>query len=559
MMKDWTWQDIVRRSLVGAAILLLGLVIAHEDGNTLTPRSAMAQSAPTPLIQLAAAATTRSPAAGQPRIGGTLKFGIVKDIGTPIPFVSYTSTPQYVKDNIYEPLIMFDQKGEIHPWLAESWTPNANSSEWTFKIRQGVKFHNGRELTANDVVWSAKHIMNPANGAAGQGQLSSNVRAVVALDKYTVKFTLLGPRGLLPELLADTTILHIAPGESLASAQQEMKGGTPPPGTGPFKFKAWIPGQEFHVVRNDDYWGGAPYLEGVRFRVISETASRAAAIQAGDLDLTERLGPNFVQRIQSGRLKGLHYMPIGAAGIKQLVFNTQLAPMSDPRVRKAIALSLDKDAILKEVTFGFGVPVLTWGAPDTDWETSTGLKWKRNIAEAKRLLKDAGYSGKPITLGSTRGQDDPWAEAIVRQAAEAGIKFSIQNLAGAELIEKTIAGELHVSVYGGGGVGEPLVANVQYIACTDGKPGISNVAKHCTPELEKLVTQYMEVPDRAKRLAIWKKVAQKYFVDDVAYYVIGWANDRNYVWRDKVKNWGRGPGQEYTHAKGGLWRTWLEQ
>jgi ABC-type transport system substrate-binding protein len=228
-------------------------------------------------------------------------------------------------------------------------------------------------------------------------------------------------------------------------------------------------------------------------------------------------------------------------------------------VRKAIALSLDKDAILKEVTFGFGVSVLTWGAPDTDWETSTGLKWKRNIAEAKRLLKEAAYSGKPITLGSTRGQDDPWAEAIVRQAAEAGIKFSIQTLAGAELIEKTIAGELHVSVYGGGGVGEPLVANVQYISCTDGKPGISNVAKHCTPELEKLVTQYMEVPDRAKRLAIWKKVAQKYFVDDVAYYVIGWANDRNYVWRDKVKNWGRGPGQEYTHAKGGLWRTWLEQ
>ena len=69
----------------------------------------------------------------------------------------------------------------------------------------------------------------------------------------------------------------------------------------------------------------------------------------------------------------------------------------------------------------------------------------------------------------------------------------------------------------------------------------------------------MEEPSRAKRLAIWNKLAQKYFVDDVAYYVIGWANDRNFVWRDKVKNWERGPGQEYFHAKGGLWRTWLEQ
>jgi peptide/nickel transport system substrate-binding protein len=556
-MKYRTWKGIVCGSIAAAVLSLLGLV-SFDDGNTITPRVAAAQTAAAPATALAAATAIQSPAPGKPRVGGTLRFGIVKDIGTPIPFVSYTSIAQYVKDNMYEPLIMYDNKGEIHPWLAESWKANANASEWTFKIRRGVKFHNGKELTADDVVWSAKHIMDPANGAAGQGQLSSNVRNVVASDKYTVTFTLPGPRGLFPELLADTEILHIAPKESMAHGQQEMKGGVPPPGTGPFKFKAWIPGQEFDVVRNDDYWGGAPYLDGVRFRVISQTASRAAAIQAGDLDLTERLGPTFVQRIKNGALKGLHYMPVGAAGLRQLVFNTKLAPTSDPRVRKAIALSLDQDEILKEVTFGFGVPALTWAVAGTEWETSIGFKWKRNIAEAKRLLKEAGYSGKPITLGGTRGQSDPWTEAIVRQASEASINFSIQSLAGAELIQKTVAGELNVSVYGGGGVGEPLVANLQYISCSGGKPGISNVSKYCTPELEKLLTQYMEQSERAKRMAIWKKVVQKVFVDDVAYYVIGWPNERNYVWRDSVKNWERGPGQEYTHAKGGLWRTWLE-
>ena len=536
-MRDRTWQGMIRAPFVAAALFLFA--------------AAEAQPASTP--------ATEAPPAGKPRIGGTLKFGIVKDIGTPIPFVAYSSVPQYVKDNVYEPLVMFDPKGEIHPWLAESWTPNANATEWTFKIRKGVKFHDGKELTANDVVWSVKHIMNPANGAAGQGQLSSNVRDAVALDNYTVKFTSPGPRGLLPEILADTSTLHIAPKESLAPGQQKMIGGSPPPGTGPFKFKAWIPGQEYEVVRNDSYWGGAPYLDGVRFRVITETTSRAAAVQAGDLDVTERLGPSFVQRIKSGQLKGLHYVSIGMAGIKQLVLNTQLAPTSDLRVRKAIALALDKDAIMKEATFGFGIPMLTWAPPGTDWETPASFKWKRNIEEAKRLLKEAGYSGKPITLGSTQGQDDPWTEAVVRQAAEAGIKFSIQNLAGADLIQKTVAGELNVSVYGAGGVGEPLVANEQYISCSGGKAGVGNVSKLCTPEFEKLITQYMEEPNRAKRLAIWNKLAQKYFVDDVAYYVIGWANDRNFVWRDKVKNWERGPGQEYFHATGGLWRTWLEQ
>ena len=536
-MKDWTWKGVARALSVATALLLFVVAAA----------------------QPAAAPATQASAAGKPRIGGTLKFGIVKDIGTPIPFVAYTSIGQYVKDNVYEPLVTFDPKGEIHPWLAESWTPNANSTEWTFKIRRGVKFHDGKELTANDVVWSAKHIMNPANGAAGQGQLAGNVRDAVALDNYTVKFISPGPRGLLPEILADSPTLHIAPRESVAPGQQKMIGSNPPPGTGPFKFKAWIPGQEYEVVRNNDYWGGAPYLDGIRFRVIIESTSRAAAVQAGDLDVTERLGPSFVQRIKSGQLKGMQFVTIGMAGIKQLVLNTQLAPTSDPRVRKAIALSLDKDAIMKEATFGFGAPVLTWAASGTDWETSVNFKWKRNIEEAKRLLKEAGYAGKPITLGSTQGQDDPWAEAIARQASEAGIKFSIQNLAGAELIQKTVAGELHVSIYGAGGVGEPLVANEQYIGCSGGKAGVGNVAKICTPELEKLISQYMEEPNRTKRLAIWNKLAQKYFVDDVAYYVIGWANDRNFVWRDKVKNWERGPGQEYTHAKGGLWRTWLEQ
>ncbi|MGH7928018.1 MAG: ABC transporter substrate-binding protein, partial [Candidatus Binatia bacterium] len=231
-MKYLTCKGIARGWFIAATLLFLSVVAADDGGNSATKRSAATHAVSVPATRLAAAASTQPPVTGKPRRGGTLKFGIVKDIGTPIPFVSYTSIAQYVKDNVYEPLVMFDQKGDIHPWLAESWTPNKNSSEWTFKIRKGVKFHNGKEMTANDVVWSAKHIMNPANGAAGQGQLSSNVRDVVPLDKYTVKFTLVGPRGLLPEILADTATLHIAPGESMAPGQQEMKGGTPPPGTG---------------------------------------------------------------------------------------------------------------------------------------------------------------------------------------------------------------------------------------------------------------------------------------------------------------------------------------
>ena len=240
---------------------------------------------------------------------------------------------------MYEPLVMYDQKGDIHPWLAESWSPNADSSEWTFKLRKGVKFHNGKELTAEDVVWSVNHIRDPANGAAGQGQLADNVAEATAVDKHTVRFKAPGPRGLLPEILANTSTLHIAPAGSLAKGQQKMKGGAPPSGTGPFKFKSWTPGQELHVVRHDDYWGGAAYLDGVRFIVIRQKGGPGRRGPGGRRAPDGAPGTDLrAAHRQQGASRGCSTMPIGAAGLRLLVFNTQSAPVSDPRVRKAIAL-----------------------------------------------------------------------------------------------------------------------------------------------------------------------------------------------------------------------------
>jgi peptide/nickel transport system substrate-binding protein len=483
--------------------------------------------------------------------------GIVKGIKSPLPFMSMTSVPAYVKENMYETLVSYDREANIHPWLAESWTPNADSSVWTFQIRKGVKFHDGTELTAADVVWSLNHILNPENTASGHGQIGPNIKEIVATGEYTVQITAPGPRGLMPEILAKTSV-HVVPADSMTIGQRELVDGAPPPGSGPFKFKSWTPGEKLEVVRFDDYWGGAAYLDGVNFIVISNKASRAAAIQAGDIQLTGRLGPTFVDRITSGELKGLNFTPIGAAGLRQLVMNTKLAPTSNVLVRKAIALSLDAQAILDETTFGYGVAVSTWDFPGGDWGKASGFQWERNVDEAKRLLSEAGYSGEPITLGGTQGQSEEYLEVIARQAKEAGINFTIQNIAGSELIAKTINDELHVSLYGGGGVGEPLVANIQYISCIDGEHAVNNVSNYCSPGLEAGVSAYLEESDRDARLAIWTGVVQEVLEEQVAYIVIGWPNTRNYVWRDEVKNWQRGPGQEYWHAKGGLWRTWLD-
>jgi peptide/nickel transport system substrate-binding protein len=481
-------------------------------------------------------------------------------MNTKHPFTRVTSVDEYIKMLMWEPVVMYDLAGNLHGILAERWKPNSDASEWTFYLRRGVKFHNGQEMTSADWLWSFNYMLNPANGAYAYKVLTDNITRVEAVDPYTVRFRMVGPRALFPHVLSSIQNGTVIPKNSLTGKVGEIVGDLPA-GTGPFKFVSWTPGTAVEFQRFDDYWGGTPYLKGLKFRIITNTSARENAIRAGDLDLADRLSPSFVQRVKKGGIKGIKTVAVGGAGYREIFFNTKGKWTSDKRVREAIVLALDRDAIVEEAFLGMGEPVPVPVPHDSDWFRVAKMKlpsYKPDLKRARQLLQEAGYNGEQLLFNMTLGQDDPIGEPIVRQAAKAGINIKMAPAESTMFYERIATGDFNLLISSSGFDGEPgLESTIDYM-CEKGKIRRSR-SGYCDPKFDALVSSYAKVSDRAERVRIFGEIVKVAFTDEILEYGLGWSNDRNFGWRDKVKNWQRGPGQEYRNALGGLHLTWIER
>ena len=500
------------------------------------------------------------PEAWEQRQGGTLVIGSSKDMNTKHPYTRVTSVDEFIKMMMWEPVTMYDLTGKLHGILAESWEPNADASEWTFRLRRGVKFHNGTEMTSADWVWCYNYILNPANGAYANTVLSDNIAKVEAVDPYTVKFHMVGPRALFPHVLSTIQNGTVVPKNSLGSKVGVIE-GKPPPGTGPFQFVNWSPGTAVEFKRFDDYWGGAPYLEGLKFRIITNKAARQNALRAGDVNMADRLRPSFAERVKKGRITGIKTMPVGGAGYRQLYFNTKGKWTGDRRVREAIIISLDRESIVEEGFLGVGEPIALGVPQDSDWFRAGAAKlpsYERDVKRARQLVKEAGYNGEPLSLNMTLGQEVALAEAIVRQAAEAGLNIKMAPVESTIFYERLGKGDFSLLMSSGRFRGEPgLEETINYV-CEKGKVRRSRTG-YCDPARDALISSYPTASERGERVRIYGEIVKFVFADEMMQYGIGWSNNRNFGWRDKVKDWQRGPGQEYRNALGGLHRTWIEK
>jgi peptide/nickel transport system substrate-binding protein len=184
--------------------------------------------------------------AESPKYGGRLVFAIRNDINGLNPFVRTTSTNVYVRQLAYEALLDFDKHGKLVPSLAESWTVSADGKSYLFKLRKGVKFHDGKELGADDVKWSVDYAMDPNNGTTGLSMLKS-IERVNVKDKLTVEFVLKNPHAGFLSMVATIRPFPIVPSRSVPSGKIDLPGF--PPGTGPFAFKDYKPAREIAFVR----------------------------------------------------------------------------------------------------------------------------------------------------------------------------------------------------------------------------------------------------------------------------------------------------------------------
>ena len=251
-------------------------------------------------LSLAALLPVRE-ASAQPKRGGTVTLGITRDASVMNPLVDTSSTQKRIRDLMFETLLGVDLKGNLQPALAESWDISKDGKLYTFRLRRGVKFHNGQEMTAEDAKFAIDYSMNPKNGARGFAELEV-VDRVEARDRYTLNIYMKRSAPGFTYALAKIETFSVIPKESVGEGVRNP--GKFPPGTGPFKFVEWQPQQRIVFDRFDDYWGRKAFVDRVVLRIIPDTTVSFTALRAGDIDMTERAPYEWIKEIRDGKSKG---------------------------------------------------------------------------------------------------------------------------------------------------------------------------------------------------------------------------------------------------------------
>lgn len=389
-----------------------------------------------------------------------------------------TGTALIVAQQINETLITFKPGTlELTPKLAESWEPNGDSTEWTFKLKQGVKFQDGTPFNADAVVFNFNRLADPkfefgfrAEGntfaifpdifGGFLGEANTVWKGVEKVDDSTVKFSLTRPVPLFPNYVAASYFGIASPD---AVKKNGIKYGTPEVGavgTGPFTFQSWTAGQSLTLVRNDDYYGDKAKMPGVVVRFIADASARLAELQAGAIDFTINLAPDARETIQSS--SDLALVSLEPFNIAYLALNINNKPFDDPKVRQAVSYAIDKQAILEGFYGGVGTVAddflpdgLSWARPDTlD-------KYSYDPEKAKALLKEAGYPDGFSTMVLTDGTEVPvelWympvsrpyyptaqpiAEAYATYLADIGIKVELKTEDWGVYLDNWDAGKKH--------------------------------------------------------------------------------------------------------------------
>ena len=336
--------------------------------------------------------------------------------------------------NVFEGLTRFTETGEIVPGLAESWDISEDGTAYTFHLREGVTFHDGTAMDAEDVKFSLDRARGEDSQNA-QKALFEGIASVEVVDPQTVRVTLGAPDGSFLFNMAWGDAVIVAP-ESIGEIKQH------PVGTGPFAFDRWMTGDRIELDRYADYWGEAPALSDVTFRFISAPTAAYAAMMAQDIDAFAGFpAPENLPMFEAdARFKVI----VGSTeGETILAMNNKEGPLSEKLVREAIAHAIDRQAIIDGAMFGLGTPIGTHFAPhNPDYVDLTDLS-PHDPEKAKTLLADAGYpDGFTTTLKlpppsyARRG-----GEIIAAQLREVGIDTEITNLEWAQWLEEVFRGK----------------------------------------------------------------------------------------------------------------------
>src|SRR5919108_3934820 len=380
-----TRREFVRRgTVVGMSIPLLSFIASACGGGE------------------EAATNTTGAATGAVASGGNVRVALIQPTTAANPLLVQDEGGAGILGSTGEFLSFSNQELELEPRIAESWEPNEDGTMWTFKIRQGVQFHNGATLTAEDVKTTFDKLINPDGGSANAQSALGGVLSqgnIEAPDDTTVVFNLDAPNGNFPTLVSSANYNAIIIPADLDPADW----GKTFEGTGPFKLENFTPKVGATFVRNDAYWGEKANIERMELKFYDEEAPMILALQGDEVDFVEHFSVSGGKALLDD--PNVQVIAVKAATHRQIHMRTDKEPFTDRRVRQAIALSIDRNALVDglwegKADLGNDSPFApVYPVTDTSVEQRA-----QNIDEAKQLLSDAGMAdGFSVDLATWEG------------------------------------------------------------------------------------------------------------------------------------------------------------
>jgi peptide/nickel transport system substrate-binding protein len=356
--------------------------------------------------------------------GGTLVIARLSDAeNLDQQFMSTINAASVTHRSIYEGLVGRDKNAEMKPLLAEEWK-QLNDTTWEFKLRKGVKFHDGTDFNAAAVKATFDRLLDP-KVAAPRAVAFKMVKEVKVIDDYTVQFILSEPYSPLLSILASHEGGIISPKTIEKYGKNIIK---EPNGTGPFVFESWTPGQEIVLKKNKNYWGTKARVDKVDFKIVPEETTRISMLETGEAQIAEPLSVPMMDTVEASQASQVYRSE--GYGTEFIGFNVQKKPFSDVRVRRAIAHAVEMDAILKGVYNNVGKKTNSLMGSKVFGYNPDMKSYEYNLNEAKKLLADAGYpNGFETTLLTMDSKERiNMAEVLQSQLKGIGVNLKLQVL-----------------------------------------------------------------------------------------------------------------------------------
>lgn len=435
------------------------------------------------------------------------------------PQFSRTGNNQMTAENMFETLLITDANLQMHPQLATEWK-NIDPLTWEINLRQNVTFHDGSPFTADDVIFSLNRTDKVPNSPAPFTDTVSSVAKVEKIDDHTIRVTTKRPNPALMEQIGRVFLVSKKAAEN--ATLEDFNSGKATIGTGPYKFVEWKPAESLKLVAYDGYWGEKPDYDTVEFRFIANDAARTAALLSGSVDLIDAVSPADVARLENE--KNIKVYPIESARIIYLALsmrdNTapgivdatgkliEPNPFRDVRVRKAISLMIDRNLMVDRILNGSGIASAQIVPSVLGGYVKDLQPVKPNIAEAKKLLTEAGFpEGFGITLYSSNNRfpgDGDIAQAMGQMLARGGLKVNgVQTQPYNVYAAAATKGEYGAFIFSLGASTPNAEGNLRSLLQTYSKEagtGGFNRVRYSNPEFDAMLTSAMEEFDYETRM-----------------------------------------------------------